>query len=78
VKHAPLPPLPNQRKLAAALGPYHEALRGPEAAQLAAERPVHQLTPEEEEAAAGFLQVGVDVCVWGGGGRFCVCGGGGG
>jgi hypothetical protein len=53
IKAASFPPMPNARALAATLAPFHAALR--EAAPLAVERPVHVITPDEEEAARGFL-----------------------
>lgn len=53
IKNASFAPMPNTRQLAAALAPFHAALR--EAAPLAVERPVHVITPDEEEAAQGFL-----------------------
>jgi hypothetical protein len=55
VKNASFPAMPNTRQLAAALAPSHAALR--EAAPLAVERPVHVITPDEEESAQCFLNV---------------------
>lgn len=55
IKNASMPSLPNTRQLAAALAPHHAALC--DAAPLAVERPVHVITPDEEEAAHGFLGV---------------------
>lgn len=55
VKNASFPSMPNTRQLAASLAPFHASLR--EAAALAVERPVHVITPDEEEAARGFLGV---------------------
>jgi hypothetical protein len=55
VKNASFPSMPNTRQLSAALAPFHASLR--EAAELAVERPVHVITPDEEEAARSFLGV---------------------
>jgi hypothetical protein len=50
-----MPQLPNVRALASALAPSHAALC--EAAPLAVDRPVHVITPGEEDAARTFLGV---------------------
>eukprot|EP00882_Tetradesmus_deserticola_P024254 GHRQ01026498.1.p1 GENE.GHRQ01026498.1~~GHRQ01026498.1.p1 ORF type:complete len:229 (+),score=106.58 GHRQ01026498.1:463-1149(+) len=55
IKNASFPSLPNSRQLMQALAPHHAALC--EAAPLAVERPVHVITPDEEEAAGRFLAV---------------------
>lgn len=55
IKNASFPCMPNTRQLAAALAPFHAALV--DAAPLAVERPVHVITPDEEEAARGFLGI---------------------
>lgn len=53
IKHGPFPAMPNCASLGAALAPHHSALAA--AAPLTAERPVHLLTPAEEDAARAFL-----------------------
>jgi hypothetical protein len=55
IKHAALPAMPNASQLMAALSAPWAALR--EASPLASERPVHIVTPDEEEAARSFLAV---------------------
>lgn len=55
IKNASFASMPNSRQLAASLAPYHSALC--DAAALAVERPVHVITPDEEDAAQGFLCV---------------------
>jgi len=52
-----LPSLPGQKKLAAALAPHHACVRTAGAAAGAGLRPVHVLTPEEEQATKSFLEV---------------------
>ncbi|KAF5839095.1 hypothetical protein DUNSADRAFT_1640 [Dunaliella salina] len=52
-----LPALPGQKKLAAALAPHHARVRTAGAAAGASSRPVHVLTPEEEQATKSFLDV---------------------
>lgn len=49
-----LPALPGGRTLAAALAPHHAVLRAAGEAE-GSERPLHLITPDEEEAAAALL-----------------------
>eukprot|EP00878_Enallax_costatus_P027730 GHUV01029878.1.p1 GENE.GHUV01029878.1~~GHUV01029878.1.p1 ORF type:complete len:311 (+),score=87.80 GHUV01029878.1:2096-3028(+) len=55
IKNASFPSLPNTRQLMHALAPHHSTMC--EAAELAVERPVHVITPDEEAAASNFLSV---------------------